>query len=115
MSELFTYGSVGGVGYNLGGNVRGRPAPTWQRTQSSFVRSCQSFVSALRWASTASVWGVAHPRVRSAVETVSWMTFYAEGVISSSPGQAKRRPGYEVNHGPTLQGLYSERATCRNL
>jgi hypothetical protein len=28
MSELFTYGSVGGVGYNLGGNVRGRPAST---------------------------------------------------------------------------------------
>ena len=28
MSELFTYGSVGGVGYNLGGNSGGRPAPT---------------------------------------------------------------------------------------
>ena len=31
MSESFTYGSVGGVGYNLGGNSRGRPAPTRKR------------------------------------------------------------------------------------
>ena len=31
MSESFTYGSVGGVGYSLGGNSRGRPAPTRKR------------------------------------------------------------------------------------
>jgi hypothetical protein len=37
MSELFTYGSVGGVGYNLGGNSRGRPAPT--RKLTGFARS----------------------------------------------------------------------------
>ncbi len=41
MSEWFTYGSVGGVGYNLGGNSRGRPAPTRKRdaTAVSIVRS----------------------------------------------------------------------------
>jgi hypothetical protein len=37
-----------------------------QRTQSSFVRSCQSFVPALRWASSARVFGVADSRVRCA-------------------------------------------------
>ncbi len=37
MSESFTYGSVGGVGYNLGGNSRGRPAPTRKGTPTSYL------------------------------------------------------------------------------
>ena len=39
MSESFTYGSVGGVGYNLGGNSGGRPAPTRHGTPQVY-RSC---------------------------------------------------------------------------
>ncbi len=37
MSESFTYGSVGGVGYNLGGNSRGRPAPTRNGTPQGYL------------------------------------------------------------------------------
>ncbi len=37
MSESFTYGSVGGVGYNLGGNSRGRPAPTRKGTPQGYL------------------------------------------------------------------------------
>jgi hypothetical protein len=36
MSELLTYGSVGVVGYNPGGNFRGRPASTWKGTPTSY-------------------------------------------------------------------------------
>ena len=39
MSESFTYGSVGGVGYNRGGNSRGRPAPTRNGTPQEYL-SC---------------------------------------------------------------------------
>ena len=39
MSESFTYGSVGGVGYNLGGNSRGRPAPTRKGTPTPYQPS----------------------------------------------------------------------------
>ncbi len=39
MSELFTYGSVGGVGYNLSGNARGRPAPTRKGTLTPYQPS----------------------------------------------------------------------------
>ena len=41
MSESFTYGSVGGVGYNLGGNSRGRPAPTRNGTPQGYL-SCRA-------------------------------------------------------------------------
>ena len=39
MSESFTYGSVGGVGYNPGGNSRGRPAPTRKGTPQPYLQS----------------------------------------------------------------------------
>jgi hypothetical protein len=39
MSESFTYGSVGGVGYSSGGNSGVRPAPTRNGTPQPYLSS----------------------------------------------------------------------------
>ncbi len=53
MSESFTYGSVGGVGYNLGGNPGGRPAPTRNGTPQGYLSCIVAGRQRLRWTSSA--------------------------------------------------------------
>jgi len=56
MSELFTYGSVGGVGYSPGGNSGVRPAPTRKGTPQPYLPSVVMYDGWLRRTSKLAEW-----------------------------------------------------------